>query len=74
MKKMQKQEYIYHPRYRNTVASEQDGQKNIVLELLKQIRPGLEFYRISLPAYLMDSVSFLEKMAESLIPNNLLEG
>jgi hypothetical protein len=49
-----------------------DQQVNIMGEFLKQLKPGVELFRIQVPIFLIQPVSFLEKMSTYSRPNSLI--
>jgi hypothetical protein len=68
----EKQEYIYDKKFRFPDFNAEEGQWSIIYELIKQIGSGSDFWRIPVPAFLLDSVSLLERIAELVSPNEFL--
>ncbi|KAF0981562.1 hypothetical protein FDP41_012219 [Naegleria fowleri] len=46
---------------------------NIIYEFLKQLSPQTELWRISVPAYILQPISLLEKISHYSSPNNTIE-
>jgi hypothetical protein len=47
-------------------------QKSVFLELLKQIKPGVELYRISIPTFILHPVSLLERISSTSVMNSCM--
>jgi hypothetical protein len=43
------------------------------MEFIKQLRPGIELFRVTVPTFLLQPVSLLEKVASYARPNEILE-
>lgn len=70
---LQQQDYIYQRKTDNDfVAEKQVSVTSLLLEFIKQLRPGMEVYRIAVPAILIRPVSLLENLANSCNPNQYL--
>ena len=38
--------------------------KNIILQLMKQVKPGMDLTKVTLPTHILEPRSFLEKMTD----------
>jgi len=47
-------------------------QYNVFAEFIKQLKPGIELYRISVPCFILQPISILEKVSNYSAPNSLL--
>lgn len=47
-------------------------QKSVFLELLKQIKPGVELYKISIPTFILHPISLLERISTSFAINSCM--
>jgi hypothetical protein len=45
---------------------------SLILEILKQIKPGVDLLRVSLPAWILEKRSFLEKITDIFAHQQLL--
>lgn len=72
---LKEQQYIYtDKRYSDRQNIQNAGEKNLIIEIIKQLKIGTELYTISVPPFILDSVSLLERLSEYTTPNNLLCG
>lgn len=46
--------------------------KNLIIELIKQFKPGLELYRIPVPSFLLEPRSLLEILSDYARPNPMM--
>lgn len=46
--------------------------KNLLLALLKQVRPGMDLSKVTLPTFILEPRSFLEKLADYYFHADLL--
>lgn len=49
-----------------------DKQVNVFKEFLKQLKPGLELFRVSVPIFTLQPISLLEKLTTYSRPNELI--
>ncbi|XP_071629764.1 oxysterol-binding protein-related protein 8 isoform X3 [Temnothorax longispinosus] len=54
------------------VAELQEEQKSLIWFLMKQVRPGMDLSKVVLPTFILESRSFLEKLADSYYHADLL--
>ncbi|XP_018344991.1 PREDICTED: oxysterol-binding protein-related protein 8 isoform X2 [Trachymyrmex septentrionalis] len=54
------------------VAELQEEQKSLIWFLMKQLRPGMDLSKVVLPTFILESRSFLEKLADSYYHADLL--
>jgi uncharacterized protein YwgA len=52
---------------------ETNQQKSVFIELIKQLKPNVEIYRMNIPAFLLHQVSLLEKISTQFTPNSILD-
>jgi hypothetical protein len=53
--------------------SSSGSQYSLLYEFLKQMTPGTELWRLSVPTFILQPVSLLEKLSHYSAPNHLLE-
>jgi len=57
--------------YTTTLVGEE---KSILLHVISQLRPGMDFSRVTLPVFILESKSFLEKLTDFMTHPDLLIG
>ena len=57
----------------NREVKETNQQKSVFLELIKQLKPGVEIYRLNIPSFLLHPISLLEKISTQFAPNTILD-
>jgi hypothetical protein len=55
-----------------SITDKDSKNKSIFYEVLKKLKPGVEIYRISMPAFLLTPISFLERISTNCKPNSIL--
>lgn len=63
------EQYLKHTGSTHT----EGNQKNIFAEFVKQLSSGIELYRISVPTFILQPVSLLEKLSSYAQPNSTLD-
>eukprot|EP00761_Pharyngomonas_kirbyi_P013965 gb/GECH01013995.1/.p1 GENE.gb/GECH01013995.1/~~gb/GECH01013995.1/.p1 ORF type:complete len:394 (+),score=99.96 gb/GECH01013995.1/:1-1182(+) len=46
--------------------------KSLLMEFIKQLRPGVELWRMAMPAFILENKSMLEKISEYCYPHSLV--
>lgn len=70
---IKEQNYIYdNPNDLALNEKSNNSNSSLILDFLKQLKPGMEIYRIAVPTYLIQPVSLLEKIASSTTPTKLM--
>jgi hypothetical protein len=57
---------MYESKYQEAQTS------NLILEILKNVRPGVDLFRIPLPAWILEKRSFLEKLTDLFLHQQLV--
>lgn len=50
----------------------EEGQHSLLMDLFRQLQNGIEMYRISVPAFTLQPISFLEKLSIYSTPTKLI--
>lgn len=50
-----------------------NANKSVVAEFIKQLRPGMELYRVSIPVFILQPISLLEKVSIYSSPTDALQ-
>lgn len=71
---LRSQDYIYARNTDHDFVPERQvpGISSLLMEFIRQLRPGMEVYRISVPAIIVSPYSLLEKLSYSCNPNEWL--
>ena len=51
---------------------QENQSSSLILEILKNLKPGVDLLRVSMPAWILEKRSFLEKMSDVFSHQNLL--
>lgn len=71
LKQLEDQEFIYH---RNANGSDitDNNQASLFMEFLRQLRPGMDLYRIAVPPSVLEPRSMLERLSCYACPSSLI--
>ncbi|KAL9644162.1 hypothetical protein ABK040_005626 [Willaertia magna] len=71
--KSQQETYNEDPEDEYLKVRDSEDAYNLIYEFLKQLKPGTELWRISVPTYILQPVSLLEKLSHYSSPNHTIE-
>lgn len=52
--------------------AENNANKSVIPEFIKQLKPGMELYRVSIPVFILQPISLLEKVSIYSTPTSAL--
>lgn len=71
-KQLEEQEYIYHKKPGDGGDNADKNQASLFMEFLRQLRPGMDLYRIAVPPSVLEPRSMLERLSCYACPSSLI--